>query len=225
MMKQTKVLLVVSSLVLMLSPLPSYGGQQEFEIQACLKARGFDPGPLDGLPGKKTAAAISAYQESRGIPDSSPLPEQGVEILCDGVDISKFQMVRKSTEFNRTRTSGGETLSVSLWQGEPPGDAPGSKVFVFGSGGLTARSTAPGVHVSGRVTIKRGDALRTDSFPNVLDRHGNELGLTMSFNSISGEFDVYVPPEYASQVLLFSVESFDTVEFRPASLPKKGANH
>ena len=35
------------------------------EMQAWLKAFGFDPGPLDGLPGSRTLAAVKRYQAAR----------------------------------------------------------------------------------------------------------------------------------------------------------------
>jgi hypothetical protein len=35
------------------------------ETQAWLKAFGFDPGPLDGLPGSRTMAAVKRYQATR----------------------------------------------------------------------------------------------------------------------------------------------------------------
>jgi hypothetical protein len=37
------------------------------EIQTLLKAAGYDPGPADGLMGRKTHGAISAFAEARGI--------------------------------------------------------------------------------------------------------------------------------------------------------------
>lgn len=45
------------------------------ELQTLLKRAGFDPGPLDGRPGKQTRAAVEAYQRTRGLPvtgDGSP---------------------------------------------------------------------------------------------------------------------------------------------------------
>ncbi|MEM6356490.1 MAG: peptidoglycan-binding protein [Pseudomonadota bacterium] len=36
------------------------------EVQASLAALGYDPGPADGLPGPRTAAAIEAWQRDRG---------------------------------------------------------------------------------------------------------------------------------------------------------------
>ena len=38
------------------------------ELQALLRRRGFDAGPVDGVIGRGTAAAIRAYQEARGLP-------------------------------------------------------------------------------------------------------------------------------------------------------------
>jgi len=37
------------------------------DLQRILKAAGFDPGPLDGQMGRKTRAAIMAFQEARGL--------------------------------------------------------------------------------------------------------------------------------------------------------------
>jgi peptidoglycan hydrolase-like protein with peptidoglycan-binding domain len=35
------------------------------ELQRLLAAKGFDPGPVDGIFGPRTAAAVKAYQRSR----------------------------------------------------------------------------------------------------------------------------------------------------------------
>lgn len=37
------------------------------EIQQALKAKGYDVGPIDGVRGRKTSAAIMAFQEARGL--------------------------------------------------------------------------------------------------------------------------------------------------------------
>jgi hypothetical protein len=37
------------------------------QVQAALTRHGFDPGPVDGIPGPKTTAAVRAFQASRGL--------------------------------------------------------------------------------------------------------------------------------------------------------------
>jgi peptidoglycan hydrolase-like protein with peptidoglycan-binding domain len=38
------------------------------DIQAKLRERGFDPGPVDGLLGRRTCDAVKAYQKAAGVP-------------------------------------------------------------------------------------------------------------------------------------------------------------
>jgi peptidoglycan hydrolase-like protein with peptidoglycan-binding domain len=38
------------------------------EVQLHLKGLGFDPGPIDGIPGSRTRSAIQAYRKSMGLP-------------------------------------------------------------------------------------------------------------------------------------------------------------
>jgi hypothetical protein len=45
-------------------------GYEIMEIQTRLKAAGIDPGPLDGLAGAQTAAAIKQYEASKGQPQN-----------------------------------------------------------------------------------------------------------------------------------------------------------
>lgn len=73
------------------------------EIQAALKAQGFDPGPVDGLPGARTTAALAAFQKARGLdvdgiagtdtlaalfpapaaqPGASPLTAEVIRAIC-----------------------------------------------------------------------------------------------------------------------------------------------
>ncbi|WP_332688592.1 peptidoglycan-binding domain-containing protein, partial [Devosia sp.] len=40
---------------------------QTLQIQKALKQKGFDPGPLDGVRGASTVAAIMAYQRANGL--------------------------------------------------------------------------------------------------------------------------------------------------------------
>lgn len=50
-------------------------------LQSALKALGFDPGPIDGLPGPQTRAALKAYQRSRHLPESGLADPQTMTML------------------------------------------------------------------------------------------------------------------------------------------------
>ncbi len=42
------------------------------EIQKALKAAGYDPGPLDGIDGPRTHAALTAFQQAKGLSTAGP---------------------------------------------------------------------------------------------------------------------------------------------------------
>ncbi|MFP4063175.1 MAG: peptidoglycan-binding domain-containing protein, partial [Halochromatium sp.] len=42
-------------------------------LQTALRAQGFDPGPIDGLLGPRTTAAIKEFQRDRGLPVTGSL--------------------------------------------------------------------------------------------------------------------------------------------------------
>jgi hypothetical protein len=46
------------------------------ELQTLLQSLGMRPGFLDGIPGSRTAAAISRYEESRGLPQTGNLDRE-----------------------------------------------------------------------------------------------------------------------------------------------------
>jgi peptidoglycan hydrolase-like protein with peptidoglycan-binding domain len=46
------------------------------KIQATLEAKGFDPGPIDGVAGPRTKAAVRKYQDHFGIKASGEINNQ-----------------------------------------------------------------------------------------------------------------------------------------------------
>jgi peptidoglycan hydrolase-like protein with peptidoglycan-binding domain len=57
------------------------GGQNNRELQEALKAKGNDPGPIDGRMGPKTRAALKAFQEANGLKGTGQLDNQTAEKL------------------------------------------------------------------------------------------------------------------------------------------------
>jgi len=51
------------------------------EIQTRLKAIGLSPGPLDGLPGQQTVAAIKQYEASKGQPQTGKASREVLKLL------------------------------------------------------------------------------------------------------------------------------------------------
>lgn len=51
------------------------------QIQQALKDEGFDPGPIDGIPGPKTNAAIIAFNKSMALPETVRLSPVALQIL------------------------------------------------------------------------------------------------------------------------------------------------
>ncbi len=55
------------------------------QLQQLLAAKGFDPGPLDGILGGQTRAAIGAWQEARGFSPTGDLgPDQALRLVTEG---------------------------------------------------------------------------------------------------------------------------------------------
>jgi peptidoglycan hydrolase-like protein with peptidoglycan-binding domain len=57
------------------------GSEETRKVQEALKAKGNDPGPIDGRMGPKTRAALKAFQEANGLKGSGQLDSQTAEKL------------------------------------------------------------------------------------------------------------------------------------------------
>lgn len=66
---------------------PAKGSEEIKKLQETLKAKGQDPGPIDGMMGPKTRAAVKAFQEASGLKGTGKLDKQTAEKL--GVEMPK----------------------------------------------------------------------------------------------------------------------------------------
>lgn len=55
---------------------PAKGADDVKKLQEALKAKGQDPGPIDGVMGPKTRAAIKAFQKASGLKETGELDDQ-----------------------------------------------------------------------------------------------------------------------------------------------------
>lgn len=60
---------------------PGKGGEDTKKLQEALKAKGHDPGPIDGIMGRKTGVALKAFQKARGLKETGELDVQTAEKL------------------------------------------------------------------------------------------------------------------------------------------------
>lgn len=58
------------------------------DVQKALKARGFDPGPLDGVRGRRTISAIRAFQAARGLEVDGIAGPETMTALLHGVPVT-----------------------------------------------------------------------------------------------------------------------------------------
>ena len=84
------------------------GLNQTAGVQSFLTSRGYDPGPIDGAYGDRTAAAIRSYQSSAGINQSGAIDNETVNRMKS--DASSDGPCESS--FGPLKISGGATIEM-----------------------------------------------------------------------------------------------------------------
>jgi peptidoglycan hydrolase-like protein with peptidoglycan-binding domain len=57
------------------------GAEQVKSLQKALQEKGMDPGPVDGIMGPRTQAALRAYQKDQKLPETGRMDAQTREKL------------------------------------------------------------------------------------------------------------------------------------------------
>jgi lipoprotein-anchoring transpeptidase ErfK/SrfK len=78
---------------------PSRSANVVFEAQLGLDRRGFSPGPLDGVMGSQTRAAVRAWQQREGLPVTGELDSETLARLTGGPALTMYRV----TEEDRAR--------------------------------------------------------------------------------------------------------------------------
>jgi peptidoglycan hydrolase-like protein with peptidoglycan-binding domain len=68
---------------------PAKGSEDTKKIQEALKAKGQDPGPVDGVMGPKTRAAVKSFQEASGLKATGNVDDKTAEKLGVGKAMAK----------------------------------------------------------------------------------------------------------------------------------------
>jgi peptidoglycan hydrolase-like protein with peptidoglycan-binding domain len=100
--------------------------------QEQLKEAGFDPGPIDGQFGQKTAQAIREYQKSNGLPATGRLDEPTKELLMVERSGPSPSRTEPSPGFGPSSRTPGESRPGSR---SPSGASPGGDIGSSGSTG------------------------------------------------------------------------------------------
>lgn len=82
--------------------------RQPYSAQQSLQQLGFDPGPIDGVLGEKTRAALRRFQESKGLPPTGKIDPPTVA----AIDLDLRQATARA--YSRPPSSGARTLRLTL---------------------------------------------------------------------------------------------------------------
>jgi peptidoglycan hydrolase-like protein with peptidoglycan-binding domain len=107
------------------------GTEQILMAQEQLKKAGFDPGPIDGQLGQKTAQAIREYQKSNGLPQTGRLDEPTKELLMVQRTEPSPSRMEPSPGFGPGSSSPGASMPGSR---SPSSTSPGGDISTGGGG-------------------------------------------------------------------------------------------
>ncbi len=81
---------------------PAKGTEEIKKVQEALKAKGHDPGPIDGVMGPKTRAALKAFQKASALKETGELDVQTAEKLGVGKPKPPTKEVKKEVKEKKT---------------------------------------------------------------------------------------------------------------------------
>ena len=64
-----------------MSAIPTLSPERVSQVQQALQRKGFDPGPVDGVPGPMTREAVRGYQDRYGMPATGEIDNQTLYAL------------------------------------------------------------------------------------------------------------------------------------------------
>ena len=122
------------------------GSENVKKVQAALKEKGQDPGPIDGVMGPKTKAAIKAYQSANNIKPTGRLDSETAKSLGMGSASSSGGGASGTTSSKSSSSATGSDKSGSSSFSDLPSgrNAPSSRDTGRGSSGTGTSNTGSG---------------------------------------------------------------------------------
>jgi hypothetical protein len=113
----------VGMLCLVLWPalIAAHGDWRIGQAQERLKAAGYDPGPIDGVLGSQTRAALRRYQASQGLPTTGALDEATREALVPSGPPQKGEEATREALVPSGPPRKDEEAKTEPWLKAPPG--------------------------------------------------------------------------------------------------------
>jgi peptidoglycan hydrolase-like protein with peptidoglycan-binding domain len=148
---KTALLAAITATFLVITAVPALAGDAAVEqAQQSLKQAGHDPGPVDGVAGARTTAALKAYQKANGLSVTGRLDDATLARLGEAAPKSAGAAAAKSPSTTQT---GGDTRPSAV---DP---AQASKTGAnSGEGASYSRSTEKGLSTMPGGDAKTGDA-------------------------------------------------------------------
>ncbi|MES0884205.1 peptidoglycan-binding protein [Roseibium sp. SCP14] len=168
---------------------PKADRQTVMLVQRSLAARGFDPGPADGIWGRRTAAAVKAFQRSEGLTQSGIIDEALVSALRSAEQSDQSGSASSSPQNIATR------LDVPILEHGGDGQMSncGSSVVTGlktnGDGFLAVRS-GPGTG------YRKIDELHNGDVVYAFDRKGDWVGVAYKVQSLECASTTTRPIQY-----------------------------
>lgn len=176
-------------------------GDEVKNLQQQLKSAGYDPGGIDGIFGKNTAAAVTAYQKAKGLAVDGIAGTQTLTSLNSGAN--PVASAPKVVASAATSTTPGSTpvvdpdreLAKRISNGEISGDAMNAAIKNLASGN-TAGSSSPYGDLSGLNNLNMAAPTSTAYKSPYEDKINALLDKYLSYD-LNTPYDVTSDPMYA----------------------------
>ena len=104
---------------ILLGSLPLYAGVSVRDLQANLVAMGYDPGPVDGLMGRKTKSAVAKFYADRAKPFSNEIDASTVKFIADELDKHPIKYCKQTERYVDNKDLVDDSFTINQYFSAP----------------------------------------------------------------------------------------------------------